>query len=202
MISENLKGRYQTFDNESARNNDKDAARLIDSITEGGYEDDRPLVRIPEAEFVNAWLPLFTGEFNVHGFNRQHYINRIGGSYREAYVVDVAGNELFKIPPINDREANTPVKLKSTKHEISQSLSDFDREKQARPRVAFDDLRSILMQHAEVMQSRKQADKYLDEWNAIFKRYNKSLVDLKRSSSSNQPQDQGTDEQFNTYQDI
>lgn len=204
MVSERLKGRYMSVDVSTAKELDQDAEKLINDIFEHS-KDDRPLVRIPENEFYHAWLPLFTGEPSPYGYVPQYYINRIGGIYREALVVDPRTNEvLFKVPPICDQEANNPVLMKTPNLEIGHSLDKFNDVSRVRPHAALADLRTILMAHVEVMRSRKQNDKYLDEWNEIFRRYGKPEVVMPRSGkSSGTNKATPVDEQEpDTYQDI
>lgn len=68
------------------------------------------LGRVDEGLFVNVFLPFFAGdEKQVYNVTTEMWLNLVHSPYNEAIVINAAGDELFRVPALFDRNAFKPL---------------------------------------------------------------------------------------------
>ena len=103
------------------KDNVENLSALGDLMFEQLVEKPRDITKLPEAVFVTSFLDIFSGK-NQTADKQAALINWIavaGTPYSEVSIIDGAGKELYKVPPMMDSSVIDPTKP------LQQSISDF-----------------------------------------------------------------------------
>lgn len=133
------------------------------------------MVRLPENVFAANFVPFFAGEPVPDHINMGTWIGIAGGPFREVMIVNpVNADELFKVPAMFEMDG---IRV-SDRREISvrdavQNMVNLSNVSPTRARAYFEQKMTNLglQQDPSLF-----AEKYVEMWNVIFKRYGKPLL--------------------------
>lgn len=127
--------------------------------------------RMQEALFKDAFLPLFANEKVADPrITMGFYVDMIGNAFRSVDVIDEAGNLVFTVPPVFNRETLRTAMAggRTSFREIlaNHRLMAFNSPAAAEGYMVEAVSKKALLQY-DTEEGRKEAA----QWNAIFKRY-------------------------------
>lgn len=152
-------------------------SRLLESSTLMASQlDQMELPRLPEDQFVGFFLPYFAGEIPLNdGKNAQaHWISIAKSPSSEVSVVDNAGNELFRVPPLFDTTIINPSRpLDRTRGfgTIVQLAAQYGSQIPVRGERYL--MQGLVEKQQEIRAKSEVHDAYRQRWLEIFKRYGK-----------------------------
>lgn len=145
---------------------------------------DSNVSRMPEAMFVNVFLPMFMGDDVQHRLaSPGAWASYAGNVYREVIVFGANNEELFRVPPL---VAPAPINVRSNS---DQRRSLFDEMATAQqhlaryPQHGVQYMRDVYTRLLSGGYNSTQVINYLERWNIIFKRYDKPLIPLPATES-------------------
>lgn len=185
-MSEPLKA----YPSSESREDQKDerASRQLEQIRDDLADADKTSrARMLERNFVLVYLPLFAGdppEQQHYGANIRGWTNYAGGAYKEVDIVDSAGNVLYVVPPMFEREAVQAVTEEGGRG-IASIVANTQQLAGLSPRQAAAYLESELTKKALIMKVPVSVLKNVQTWNDIFKRYGrKPMFELDATAAS------------------
>lgn len=139
-----------------------------------GKPENLPMARISEANFVQVFLPMFTGDDTRH-VTRANWESLAGGYYNRVEVVNQLGEVIYTVPPLLDRSALKPV-FQDGHNSVSVLISHSENLSKLKPSLGQNFLEQELKHRAMRMQNPADSIKHIAEWNAIYNRYGAPLV--------------------------
>lgn len=143
---------------------------------------EEPLWSLMEVDFVTHFLPVFSGE-ETSPEKLGDWTRMAGGPGRYVEIKDRDGNRLFMVPPLQLPaiiNSNAPT-LKGL--HVYSILDNFKRIAMAKSAgIAKQYLDNRLEEYGEQVRTTPNLQKYQQEWQAIFDRYNIVIKDQSDSA--------------------
>lgn len=124
---------------------------------------------VSEQIFVQVFLPLFAGDKELpYKVTMQHWLNMAGGWFNEVAIVNDRGEELFRTPPLADRNLVAPG---AGKHKIAHAVITAQQYSAISPADSEAYIRNSLAAHLNSIASKGNTLHFIQRWNDIMVRY-------------------------------
>lgn len=137
---------------------------------------EQEVTTIPEALFVNTYLPFFAGQSVADEINLSTWAGIAGNPFKSVNIADNNGVILYKIPPLFDRTALDPTKITKGASPIQHVMQTYEQLLNIHPVRAQNYLETELNKRNLSILVPKSVLNNLEIWNNIFKRYNLPLI--------------------------
>ena len=138
--------------------------------------DNESIASLPESVFVNNFLPMFSGETVPAHINPGQWAAIAGTPYRPVNIIGADGKVLYQVPPLLVRDRVDPTKTPQGLPRMGHVVATTNQLQLVSPRQADHYLRKELHRRGIVDESSESVQTNVQQWNAIFARYNKPLI--------------------------
>lgn len=152
------------------------------------HAKDDAIATMDEHRFVSIFLPMFAGDavqhYREHGAHIGTWHMFAGSPFKEVRVIDNQGVELFRVPPIFNDTAIKPLDGTGQSEgipSIADMLMRADMIAKQGPLAYEQYMQSELGRRSFMFTDENDESQYIQRWNAIFQRYNRPLIVLKKS---------------------
>lgn len=138
------------------------------------------VVRIPEVNFVQVFLPYFAGdEENPYDVDLSSWTTLVGSPFRKAYVVDAKGDILFTVPPMSDNTVFSPKGVRDDYQDHFPEVIGNLNNQRARSLIQGSQyFREFLKQYYTKLIDKAFVADHIIAWNEIFRRYDRPLIEI------------------------
>lgn len=154
-------------------------------------------LRMPEREFVGAWLPFFAGGNNLYDADMGKWLGRVGGPGWSVDVIGANGETLFTVPPVINPAFIKPVMDAAAP--VAAIISTAAQHAQLHPNQGRLFLEHHLTSKLRAMSTSKSGKSDLEIWNEIFVRYGFDAIPttaVAATGTPTKPDDKLTEEDY------
>ncbi len=175
-FSSNQSVSIQVFDLNKLSQKQKELKEHFEIIT------DSVIQRIPEAVFVQDFLPAFCGEVECSRDLLSVWYLISGGPFNPVHVVNQFGKTIITIPPMLNRDV---VKIGQNSDDIKSIFRDFENMTHISPHAANNRLLEDLTDKFETDQIPVIPGSLEEQWNNVFIHYGKKVKSNQSNSKNN-----------------